>query len=58
MSFRFGLAAGLVAACVCQSPSQAQVITHREIGPHGVDVRVGGLYDVGASIDAVEQLDG
>ena len=32
MSFRFGLAAGLVAACVCQSPAHAQVITHRDVG--------------------------
>ena len=32
MSFRFGLAAGLVAACACQSPAQAQVITHRDVG--------------------------
>ena len=32
MSFRFGLAAGLVAACACQSPTHAQVITHRDVG--------------------------
>jgi uncharacterized protein GlcG (DUF336 family) len=32
MSFRFGLAAGLVAACAYQSPSHAQVITHRDVG--------------------------
>jgi uncharacterized protein GlcG (DUF336 family) len=32
MSFRFGLAAGLATACICQSAAQAQVITHRDVG--------------------------
>ncbi len=32
MSIRFVLAAGLIAACACPSPSTAQVITHRDVG--------------------------
>src|SRR5262245_4785887 len=32
MSIRFAFAAGLLAACACPAPSQAQVITHRDVG--------------------------